>query len=229
MQIIANAGNGNHSYIDNMSEAKKVFEEEFGGTLFTIAKDVKIQIEFNPYVVENYRMIGYENRKLAPEDFNNDRKDAGEMGANHSVTVIYEIIPKGVENKWETKVDKLRYRKQRKKQQLNLTKNTDEIGLIKFRYKKPKEDISIKSEQVITNKIVDYKNLTNDQKWSIQVSAFGQLLRESKYVDGISYDKILEDLGEIQSIDSHKEGFIELVKLAQVLSENLDFQNFSVF
>lgn len=219
MQIIANAGNGNHSYIDNMSEAKKVFEEEFGGTLYTIAKDVKIQIEFNPYLVENYRMIGYENRRLAAEDFNDDTKDAGEMGANHSVTVIYEIIPKGVKNKWNPKVDKLKYRKQKEKEVENLTQNVDEIGMIKFRYKKPDESKSIKSVQVIANKEVNYEQLTDDQKWSIQVAAYGQLLRDSKYTKGISYDAILESLTEIEQKDDHQKEFIELVEIAQVLTQ----------
>jgi Ca-activated chloride channel family protein len=219
MQIIANAGNGNHSYIDNMSEAEKVFGEEFGGTLFTIAKDVKIQIEFNPFLVENYRMIGYENRRLAAEDFNDDTKDAGEMGANHSVTVIYEIIPKGIENKWDKSVDKLRYRKDKKKKEMLLTGNTEEIGLIKFRYKEPDALTSVKSSQIIRNKSIEFTSLSDDQKWSILVASFGQLLKESKYVQGINYTDLLEELKSMDELDKHQLEFIELVEIAAMLKE----------
>ena len=219
MQILTDAGNGNHSYIDNREEAKKVFEEEFGGTLFTIAKDVKIQIEFNPFLVEHYRMIGYENRKLNAEDFNDDKKDAGEMGANHSVTVIYEIVPRGTSLSRNNKIDKLRYKKETKKENKTLTKNNKEIGLIKFRYKEPDEDISTKTIQVIANKKVDYKDLNEDQKWAIQVATFGQLLRKSKYNTAASYDGILEALDELDKKDKYREEFVELVGIVKELDK----------
>src|SRR5215212_2398069 len=109
MQQLADKGNGNHNYIDNLNEAKKVLVNEFGGTLFTIAKDVKLQVEFNPAVVNAYRLIGYENRILGNEDFNDDKKDAGELGSGHTVTALYEIIPAGVQDTFIRKVDKLKY------------------------------------------------------------------------------------------------------------------------
>ena len=109
MQQLADKGNGNHSYIDNINEARKVLVNEFGSTLFTIAKDVKIQIEFNPAKVQAYRLIGYENRMLAAEDFNDDLKDAGELGSGHTVTALYEIIPVGVKDNFTVSVDPLKY------------------------------------------------------------------------------------------------------------------------
>ena len=114
MEKLADKGNGNHAYIDNEIEAKKVLVNEFGGTLFTIAKDVKLQIEFNPAKVQAYRLIGYENRMLNKEDFNNDKKDAGELGSGHTVTAIYEIIPVGVNDEFSQKVDPLKYQKPEK-------------------------------------------------------------------------------------------------------------------
>jgi Ca-activated chloride channel family protein len=115
MEKLADKGNGNHAYIDNESEAKKVLVSEFGGTLFTIAKDVKLQIEFNPAKVQAYRLIGYENRMLNKEDFNNDAKDAGELGSGHTVTTIYEIIPVGVHNEFFESIDSLKYLAKSKK------------------------------------------------------------------------------------------------------------------
>jgi Ca-activated chloride channel family protein len=130
MQHLADKGNGNHNYIDNLNEAKKVFVNEFGGTLFTIAKDVKLQVEFNPAFVSAYRLIGYENRALANEDFNDDKKDAGELGSGHTVTALYEIIPAGVKDSLMGNVDELKY------QSVKETKyNGTELMNIKLRYK----------------------------------------------------------------------------------------------
>ncbi len=140
MEKLADKGNGNHAYIDNEMEAKKVLVNEFGGTLFTIAKDVKLQIEFNPYKVQSYRLIGYENRMLNKEDFNNDNKDAGELGSGHTVTAIYEVIPVGVKDEFSQKVDPLKYQKQEKGY---LKNTTNELMTIKFRYKKPDGDTSM--------------------------------------------------------------------------------------
>src|SRR5687767_6541201 len=133
MQKLADKGNGNHAYIDGISEAKKVLVNEFGGTLFTIAKDVKLQIEFNPSKVQGYRLIGYENRMLAKEDFNNDKKDAGELGSGHTVTALYEIIPAGSDSKF-LPVDDLKYQKTAVKREAT---RSDELMTIKFRYKNP--------------------------------------------------------------------------------------------
>ncbi len=136
MQKLADKGNGNHAYIDGIAEAKKVLVNEFGGTLFTIAKDVKLQIEFNPAKVQAYRLIGYENRLLNKEDFNNDKKDAGELGSGHTVTALYEVIPVGVKNEFEEKVDKLKYQNQKGNEKYQAVA-TNEIMNVKFRYKNP--------------------------------------------------------------------------------------------
>src|SRR5207237_5655575 len=138
MKLLADKGNDNHNYIDNISEAKKVFVNEFGGTLFAIAKDVKLQIEFNPEKVQGYRLIGYENRLLNKEDFNNDKKDAGELGSGHTVTALYEVIPVGVKNEFLEDVDKLKYQQPGKPS----TAATSELLTVKFRYKQPDGDVS---------------------------------------------------------------------------------------
>jgi Ca-activated chloride channel family protein len=140
MQLLADKGNGNHNYIDNLSEAKKVFVNEFGGTLFTIAKDVKLQVEFNPEKIQGYRLIGYENRLLNKEDFNDDKKDAGELGSGHTVTALYEVIPTGIKDTMLKNVDALRYQKTKPSAKNNFT---DEVMNIKLRYKKPDGDNSI--------------------------------------------------------------------------------------
>ena len=216
MQKIANAGNGNHSYIDNMIEAKKVFSEEFSGTLFTIAKDVKIQIEFNPAVTDAYRMIGYENRILAAEDFNDDTKDAGEMGAGHSVTVLYEIVPKGSNSRWNKKVDPLKYFKKSKN---NLIGNSYELATIKCRYKKPDGNKSIKTEIIIPNTVVEFNSLNKSIQWASNVALFGQLLRESKYVKSYSLNQLSEELNilERDGLDKYQMEFIDLVNIAASL------------
>src|SRR5450432_1175472 len=138
MEKLADKGNGNHAYIDNENESRKVLVNEFGGTLFTIAKDVKLQVEFNPAKVQSYRLIGYENRMLKKEDFNNDEKDAGELGAGHRVTALYEVIPNGVKDEFTSSVDALKYQAQ----VANNENSTDEILTIKLRYKEPKGETS---------------------------------------------------------------------------------------
>ncbi|HEY9658998.1 MAG TPA: von Willebrand factor type A domain-containing protein, partial [Allocoleopsis sp.] len=147
MQKLADKGNGNHAYIDGIAEAKKVLVNEFGGTLFTIAKDVKLQVEFNPSKVQGYRLIGYENRMLAKEDFNNDKKDAGDMGSGHTVTALYEIIPVGVHSTFLDKVDSLKYQSNLKP--LSYTNYADELMTVKFRYKAPDGDVSKLIEQPV--------------------------------------------------------------------------------
>jgi len=146
MEQLADKGNGNYAYIDNILEAKKVLVQEMGGTLLTIAKDVKIQIEFNPAKVKGYRLVGYENRVLANEDFNDDKKDAGELGAGHTVTAIYEIIPAGSDEEMAS-VDPLKYQRTT----VNTSIATDEILTVKFRYKEPNENVS----KLITTVVAD--------------------------------------------------------------------------
>ncbi|NOT74860.1 MAG: DUF3520 domain-containing protein [Cyclobacteriaceae bacterium] len=210
MEILADKGNGNYAYIDNILEAQKVLVNEFGGTMFTIAKDVKLQVEFNPAKVQAYRLIGYENRMLKSEDFNNDKKDAGELGSGHTVTALYEIIPTGVESDFY-KIDDLKYQKT----SVNASANaSDEIMTIKLRYKKPDGDVS----KLITHPVMDANialtKTSDDFRWSASVAAFGMLLRESEFVKGFSYDKVLQLASASKGEDpqGYQAEFISLVK-----------------
>lgn len=187
MEILADKGNGNYAYIDNILEAQKVLVNEFGGTLFTIAKDVKLQIEFNPTKVKAYRLIGYENRMLKSEDFNNDKKDAGELGSGHTVTALYEIIPVGVESEFY-KIDELKY------QQSKIDRSaahTDELMTVKFRYKKPDQDVSKLIVHTLLDKETDSNKTSENFRWSAAVAAFGMLLRESEFIKDYTFDDVL--------------------------------------
>ncbi|HTB24721.1 MAG TPA: von Willebrand factor type A domain-containing protein [Puia sp.] len=201
MEKLADEGNGNHAYIDNESEAKKVLVNEFGGTLFTIAKDVKLQIEFNPNKVQAYRLIGYENRMLSKEDFNNDNKDAGELGSGHTVTAIYEVIPVGVKDEFSQKTDPLKYQKQEK---INLNNSTNELMTIKFRYKKPDGDIS----KLIVHPVAAWKltgNGSNNLQFVSAVAEFGMLLRNSSFKQDASFDQAY--ILAKKSLGDDKEGY----------------------
>lgn len=215
MQKLADKGNGNHAYIDNINEAKKVLISEFGGTLFTIAKDVKLQVEFNPEKVKSYRLIGYENRILAKEDFNNDKKDAGDMGSNHTVTALYEIIPSGVEDDEELgTVDPLHYQKQ--KTQKPSASFSNELMFVKLRYKKPDEDKS-KLFEVSVN--ANSQLASSNIRFASAVAAFGMVLRNSAF-KGTSNYKLVKSLaqGSIDDkSDMYKKEFLELVKKAETL------------
>jgi Ca-activated chloride channel family protein len=186
MQQLADKGNGNHNYIDNLNEAKKVLVNEFGGTLFTIAKDVKLQVEFNPAMVNAYRLIGYENRVLANEDFNDDRKDAGELGSGHTVTALYEIIPAGIQDTFIRKVDRLKY-----KSQQETTSTGNEVMNIKLRYKLPESETS----QLITFPVKDdnktWEQSSDNFRFSAAVAEFGLLLRESSFKQNSSYEQTI--------------------------------------
>lgn len=188
MEILADKGNGNYAYIDTILEAQKVLVNEFGGTMFTIAKDVKLQIEFNPTKVQAYRLIGYENRMLKSEDFNNDKKDAGELGSGHTVTALYEIIPQGVESEFY-RIDELKYQTTRVTKEATPSK---ELMTIKLRYKSPDSDVS----KLIVHPLLDNNILlsrtSDDFRWSASVAAFGMLLRDSEFVKGFSYDNVLQ-------------------------------------
>jgi Ca-activated chloride channel family protein len=186
MQQLADKGNGNHSYIDNINEAKKVLVSEFGSTLFTIAKDVKIQIEFNPSEVQAYRLIGYENRILAAEDFNDDTKDAGEIGSGHTVTALYEIIPEGVKDTFIKKVDPLKY-------QANLGEMGDspEIMTIKLRYKEPTGDVSKLIQRSVLDSHIPLATTSDNFRFSASVAEFGLLLRKSEYKQQSSFFQVV--------------------------------------
>jgi Ca-activated chloride channel family protein len=210
METLADKGNGNYAYIDNIIEAKKVLVNEFGGTLFTIAKDVKLQIEFNPAKVKAYRLIGYENRMLKNEDFNNDKKDAGELGSGHTVTALYEIIPVGVESEF-FKIDELKYQHTTIDPKAEKTK---ELITVKFRYKKPNEDVS----KLIVHPLIDSNTTlskTSDNfRWSASVAAFGMLLRDSEYTKNFSYDEVVQMAQAAKGEDNegYRIEFINMVK-----------------
>jgi Ca-activated chloride channel family protein len=179
MEIIADKGNGNYSYIDNLQEARKVLVREFGGTLFTIAKDVKFQIEFNPAKVLSYRLVGYENRLLNDEDFNDDTKDAGDMGAGHNVTALYELIPAGSSEQLPS-VDPLKY--QHSVQAENDENDaTDEFLTIKIRYKKPDGNKSMLLEKPVKANAREIYDASDNLKFAAAVSEFGMVLRNSEY------------------------------------------------
>jgi Ca-activated chloride channel homolog len=211
MEILADKGNGNYAYIDNIQEANRFLGKEFKGSMFAIAKDVKIQIEFNPKHVQSYRLIGYENRKLRPEDFKNDAIDAGELGSGHTVTALYEIIPTGVESAFlNPKTDDLKYTKVAE----NNTKYNDELATIKFRYKKPDENKSIEMVDIIENKTTVLENASEDFKFSSAVAWFGLKLRDSKLVTNKESKDILElaNKGITTDIDGYRAEFIRLVE-----------------
>jgi Ca-activated chloride channel homolog len=177
MEIIADKGNGNYSYIDNLQEARRVLVREFGGTLFTIAKDVKFQLEFNPAKVDSYRLIGYENRLLNDEDFNDDTKDAGEMGSGHMVTALYEIVPAGSGEKIPS-VDPLKYQVSRKIQEEDYT---DELLTIKVRYKQPDGNTSKLLEKPVGSKPVSIDEVSDNLRFAAAVVEFGMILRGSEF------------------------------------------------
>jgi len=177
MEIIADKGNGNYSYIDNLQEARKVLVREFGGTLFTIARDVKFQIEFNPSKVDSYRLIGYENRLLNDEDFNDDTKDAGEMGSGHMVTALYEIVPSGSGERVPS-VDPLKYQVSRVKNEENYT---DEMLTIKVRYKKPDGITSMLLEKPVKDFGEEIEDASENLRFAAAVAEFGMILCESEF------------------------------------------------
>jgi Ca-activated chloride channel family protein len=210
MEILADKGNGNYAYIDNISESRKVLVNEFGGTLFTIAKDVKLQIEFNPAKVNAYRLIGYENRMLKSEDFNNDKKDAGELGSGHTVTALYEIIPAGVEREFN-KIDELKYQTIKIDPKAVQSK---ELMTIKLRYKKPNEDISKLIVRPLVDSNTPLAKTSDNFRWSASVAAFGMLLRESDYIKEFTYDQVVQMAQQSKGVDreGYRIEFINMVK-----------------
>ncbi len=219
MQKLADKGNGNHAYIDGVSEAKKVLVNEFGGTLFTIAKDVKLQIEFNPAKVQGYRLIGYENRMLAKEDFNDDKKDAGELGSGHTVTAIYEVIPIGVKSHFLKDVDALKYQKDITP--LSKTNHTQELLTVKFRYKAPDGEVSKLIEHPVLDKQIAISNTSDNFRFAAAVAQFGMLLRDSEFKSEASYDAVLNLARKARGNDEegYRSEFIRLVESAQLLTK----------
>ena len=221
MQKLADKGNGNHAYIDGINEAKKVLINEFGGTLFTIAKDVKLQVEFNPAIVKGYRLIGYENRMLAKEDFNNDAQDAGDLGSGHTVTALYELIPPGIDMPQTNPVDSLRYQpNQNTLSKKPAAKYSDELMTVKLRYKEPDGDKSALLCYPVTNKPVAIEKASSNLQFASAVASFGMLLRNSAYKGDVNYHfikKLAEkSLGE--DVDGYRKEFIQLVDMASGIS-----------
>lgn len=213
LETLADKGNGNYAYIDNIQEANRFLGKEFKGSMFAIAKDVKIQIEFNPAHVKAYRLIGYENRKLRAEDFKNDAIDAGELGSGHTVTALYEIIPADAKSVFFTEVDELKYAKV----EPSKTQFQEELATIKFRYKKPDGAKSIEMVEVIANKATDLKNASSGFKFSAAVAWFGLKLRDSQLVTDKSSTAIaqLAREGLAYDQDGYKAEFIRLVEAVQ--------------
>ncbi|HUX58984.1 MAG TPA: von Willebrand factor type A domain-containing protein [Bacteroidales bacterium] len=215
MEIIADKGNGNYSYIDNLQEARKVLVREFGGTLFTIAKDVKFQIEFNPAKVESYRLIGYENRLLNDEDFNDDTKDAGEMGAGHNVTALYELIPAGSGERIPT-VDPLKYQSSRSGK-LRGNELSDEYLTIKLRYKKPDGITSMLLDKPVRGYINEMEDASDNLRFAAAVSEFGMILRDSEFKGNATLDGAarLARLSRGDDEDGYRSELIRLINTAK--------------
>lgn len=209
MESLADNGNGNYFYIDDISESNRVLATNLAGTLFTIAKDVKIQVEFNPEYVSEYRLVGYENRLMNAEDFEDDKKDAGELGAGHTVTAIYEIVPGKAKN------TNLKY-------QQKSGKPSNDLATVKLRYKKPNEDQSILKEVVISKDAAKSWNSASEAfRFSAAVAGFSLILRESKYIEDFSIDQVLEIARESTSLnDLYQMEFISLVNKAKLLSRD---------
>jgi Ca-activated chloride channel family protein len=214
LERLADAGNGNYAYVDNLSEARKVLVTELSSTLFTIAKDVKIQVEFNPAEVREYRLIGYENRMLAREDFNNDKVDAGEIGAGHRVTALYEIVPTGAQGR----VDPLKYGQQPAPA---AHARSGELANIRLRYKLPDSETSQLIERPIRkSELVENDKISPDLRFAASVAAFGQILRGGRYTGDFNYGDVVSLAAG--AIDHDPEGyrheFVQLVKLAGTMA-----------
>lgn len=211
LETLADKGNGNHAFIDTMQEAQKVFGKEFGGTLYTIAKDVKIQVEFNPNKVQAYRLIGYENRMLENEDFIDDTKDAGELGSGHTVTALYEVIPVGVKSTYLKGITDLKYTKTKVS-----THFQDELLTVKFRYKKPDGKKSIEMVHVQKDVVVE---ASQDMQFAAAVALFGMQLRESQFQNNSSVEDVISLAESGRGADrlGYRAEFIRLVNSYQSL------------
>lgn len=219
MEILADKGNGNHAYIDGESEAKKVLVNEFGGTMFTIAKDVKLQIEFNPARVQGYRLIGYENRLLNKEDFNDDKKDAGELGSGHTVTALYEIIPAGIEDDFLKNVDDLKYQKKAKSSKAS---GSAEILTVKFRYKEPSGSQSKLIEHPVIDHEIAFDHASENFRFAASVAEFGMLLTNSQFKSASSFSHVIQTAKNAKGkdVEGYRKEFIALVKKADRLKDN---------
>jgi Ca-activated chloride channel family protein len=224
MQKLADKGNGNYAYLDSVDEARKVLVQQINGTLMTIAKDVKIQVEFNPARVASYRLIGYEKRLLRKEDFNNDKVDAGEIGAGHTVTALYEIVPAGAGATDPAAsvppVDPLKYQSPNSSTTASTdSKASSETVTVKLRHKKPDGETSELTERSFTDNGSKFENAAPDLKFAAAVAEFGMLLRDSQYKGKGSLGAVIEWAQEGKGRDTagYRAGFIEMARKAQSL------------
>lgn len=219
MEILADKGHGNYAYIDNISEARKAMVTEFGGTLFTVAKDVKIQVEFNPNYVQAYRLVGYENRLLEAEDFNNDQKMGGDMGVGHVVTALYEIVPVGVNSEMVGTVDPLKY--QQNSTKYIEVKGNGELATVKFRYKEPDGEKSKLQQHVVQAKVTELNKVSEDLRFATAVAELGLLLRESDFKQQANFDRLIARAKAAKGTDNegYRAEFIRMAENARDLSK----------
>ena len=219
MEILADKGNGNYCYIDNLNEAKKALVNELGG-LYTVAKDVKLQIEFNPYYVGGYRLLGYENRLLADEEFDDDTKDAGEMGAGHRVTALYEIVPPNNDDPNTAHDITLRYQDKSISED---ARGNGELASLAFRYKEPAGDTSQRTDVPILAEMVKWKKTSDDFRFAAAVAEFSLLLRESEYSGNATYGEVIELARSGKGEDDHgyRAEFIQLAERAKILYDQM--------
>jgi Ca-activated chloride channel family protein len=217
LEKISGRGNGNYAFIDNRKEARKVLVDQTSGTLVTIAKDVKLQIDFNLNHVSSYRLIGYENRVLAKEDFNDDKKDAGEIGAGHAVTALYEIVPAGVEaDASRPKVDDLKYQTEPEPTE---AADSDEMMTLKLRYKQPDGDTSTLVEFPVTDEGGEFKDADHDVRFAAAVASFGMQLRRSEYAGSWTMNDVIRvaDDARGEDMDGLRAEFVDLARKAKEL------------
>ncbi|WP_343568964.1 von Willebrand factor type A domain-containing protein [Sphingobacterium sp.] len=219
MEILADKGHGNYAYIDNISEARKAMVTEFGGTLFTVAKDVKIQVEFNPSYVQAYRLVGYENRLLEAEDFNNDQKMGGDMGVGHVVTALYEIVPVGVESGGIGTVDTLKYQQQADQA---AGRRNAELATVKFRYKEPEGEKSKLQQKVVGTTVTELNSVSEDLRFVTAVAELGLLLRDSDFKHKANFDQLIARAKASKGKDEegYRAEFIRIAENARDLSRS---------
>ena len=217
MELLADKGNGNYDYIDNIKEAEKMLVKEFTGTLFTVAKDVKAQIEFNPQKVQSYRLIGYENRVLNTEDFRDDKKDAGDMGIGHMVTILYELVPAGACNDEQRPVNELKYQQQKQSPDAL----ADETATIRFRYKDPADSISKEMAFVVSDQKNEFAAATGNTRFAASVALFGMILKGSAYKGTGTFSDVLKIANESkgEDMEGYRTEFINLVTAAKAISQ----------
>ena len=221
MELLADKGHGNYAYIDNITEATKSMVSEFGGTLFTVAKDVKLQVEFNPAKVQSYRLLGYEDRLMAKEDFNNDTKLGGDMGVGHTVTALYEIIPVGVKDSFSASVDPLKYQKPAAAVRGN---NSPEVMTIKFRYKQPDSDKSKMEYVTVIDNPLNAGKTSEDFRFAAAVAEYGMLLRDSQFKQNSKFDQLITmaKSAKGKDDDGYRAEFIRLAESTKNMMKTTD-------